>query len=88
MPFGSLWIPVIVSAVVVFVASSILHMALKYHKADVKSLPNEDAVREALRVCPADRVRVAGATGRRTAHRRAVSAPASTTRADVNRSGG
>ncbi len=48
MPFGSLWLPVIVSAVVVFVASSIIHMALKYHKADVKSLPNEDAVREAL----------------------------------------
>jgi hypothetical protein len=48
MPFGSLWLPVIVSAVVVFVASSILHMALKYHKADYKSLPNEDAVREAL----------------------------------------
>ena len=48
MPFGSLWLPVIVSAVVVFVASSMVHMALKYHKADVKSLPNEDAVREAL----------------------------------------
>ena len=48
MPFGSLWIPVIVSAVVVFVASSILHMALKYHQADYKSLPNEGAVREAL----------------------------------------
>ena len=48
MPFGSLWLPVIVSAIVVFVASSILHMALKYHKADVKPLPNEDAVREAL----------------------------------------
>src|SRR5437773_10902269 len=48
MPFGSLWIPVIVSAVVVFVASSILHMAIKYHKADYKALPNEDAVREAI----------------------------------------
>lgn len=48
MPFGSLWLPVIVSAVVVFVASSILHMALKYHKADYKPLPNDDAVREAL----------------------------------------
>jgi len=48
MPFGSLWLPVIVSAVVVFVASSIVHMVLKYHKADMKSLPNEDAVREAL----------------------------------------
>ena len=48
MPIGSLWLPVIVSAVVVFVASSIIHMALKYHKADVKALPNEDAVRDAL----------------------------------------
>ena len=48
MPFGSLWIPVIVSAVFVFVGSSILHMVLKYHRADYKPLPNEDAVREAL----------------------------------------
>jgi hypothetical protein len=48
MPFGSLWIPVVVSAVVVFVISAILHMALKYHRADYKALPNEDAVREAL----------------------------------------
>jgi hypothetical protein len=48
MPFGSLWLPVIVSAIVVFVASSILHMALKYHKADYKRLPNEDTVREAI----------------------------------------
>jgi len=48
MPFGSLWIPVIVSAVVVFMGSSILHMVLKYHRADYKGLPSEDAVREAL----------------------------------------
>ena len=48
MPFGSLWLPVIVSAVVVFVASAILHMALKYHKSDYLPLANEDAVREAL----------------------------------------
>jgi hypothetical protein len=48
MPFGSLWIPVVVSAIVVFVASSIIHMALKYHKFDLKRLPNEDAVREVL----------------------------------------
>jgi hypothetical protein len=48
MPFGSLWVPVIVSAVVVFVASSILHMALKYHKADYRPLPDEDPVRQAL----------------------------------------
>jgi len=48
MPFGSLWLPVTVSAVAVFVASSILHMVLKHHKADYKGLPNEDAVRESL----------------------------------------
>jgi hypothetical protein len=48
MPFGSLWIPVIVSAVVVFMGSSIIHMALKYHRADYKALPNEEGVREAL----------------------------------------
>ena len=48
MPFGSLWIPVVVSAIVVFVGSSILHMVLKYHKADYKSLANEEAVRQAL----------------------------------------
>jgi len=48
MPFGSLWLPVIVSAIAVFIVSSVMHMALKYHKADVKQLPGEDAVREAL----------------------------------------
>ena len=48
MPIGSLWLSVLVSAVVVFLASSIIHMALKYHKADIKPLPNEDAVRDAV----------------------------------------
>ena len=48
MPFGSLWIPVIVSAVAVFIGSSIIHMVLKYHTADMKRLPSEDAVRDVL----------------------------------------
>jgi len=48
MPIGSLWLPVLVSAAVVFFASFILHMVLKYHTADHKPLPNEDAVRDAL----------------------------------------
>lgn len=48
MPFGSLWIPVVVSTVAVFVASSIVHMALRYHRADIKALPDEEAVRDAL----------------------------------------
>jgi hypothetical protein len=48
MPFGSLWMPVLASAAAVFVVSSILHMALRYHRADHKQLPGEDAIREAL----------------------------------------
>jgi len=48
MPIGSLWLPVLVSAVSVFVVSSIVHMALKYHKADMRALPGEEGVREAL----------------------------------------
>ncbi|HZI94610.1 MAG TPA: hypothetical protein VFE84_10235 [Patescibacteria group bacterium] len=48
MPIGSLWLPVVVSAVAVFIASFMIHMMLKYHKADIKSLPNENAVREAI----------------------------------------
>jgi hypothetical protein len=48
MPFLSLWVQVLAASVVVFVISSILHMALTYHRADYKRLPNEDAVRDAL----------------------------------------
>ena len=48
MPFGTLWMPVLASAVAVFVVSSILHMALRYHRADHKQLPGEDTIREAL----------------------------------------
>lgn len=48
MPFGSLWIPVVVSAVVVFILSSLIHMALRYHRADVRPLPDDAAVRTAL----------------------------------------
>lgn len=49
MPFGSLWIPVVVSTVAVFIVSSIIHMLLRYHKLDYKQLPNEDAVAEVFR---------------------------------------
>ena len=49
MSFGSLWIPVVVSAVAVWLVSAVLHMALKYHTADYKGLANEDAVGEVLR---------------------------------------
>lgn len=51
---GSLILPILLSAVLVFVTSSILHMVLKYHASDYTPLPNEEAVRAALRgVAPA-----------------------------------
>lgn len=46
---GSLWLPVIVSAVLVFIASSILHMAVPWHRSDYATMPNEDRAMEALR---------------------------------------
>jgi hypothetical protein len=49
MPFGSLWLPVVVSAVAVWFVSSILHMVLKYHRADYKPLPDEAAIASAVR---------------------------------------
>jgi hypothetical protein len=45
----SLWLPILVSAVAVFVASSLIHMVLPWHKNDFPRLPNEDAVMDALR---------------------------------------
>lgn len=49
MPFGSLWLPGVVSAVAVFLVSSIVHMVLRYHRADYKRLADEDAVAGAVR---------------------------------------
>jgi hypothetical protein len=45
----SLWLPVLLAAVVVFVVSSIIHMALPYHRNDFQAVPKEDAVMDALR---------------------------------------
>jgi len=46
---SALWLPILLSAVIVFVASSIIHMLLPWHKSDYPRLPNEDKVLEALR---------------------------------------
>lgn len=45
----SLWVPILVSAVFVFVASSILHMVTPWHKGDYHTLPDEAKVLEAFR---------------------------------------
>jgi hypothetical protein len=45
----SLLIPIVLSAVIVFIASSVIHMATPWHKHDLKKFPNEDGVMNALR---------------------------------------
>jgi hypothetical protein len=49
VPLMSLWLPILLSAVVVFVASSIIHMVLPYHRSDYTKLPDEEGVMAALR---------------------------------------
>jgi hypothetical protein len=46
---AALWLPIVLSAVIVFVASSIMHMVLPYHRNDYGKLPDEDKVLGALR---------------------------------------
>jgi len=49
-PFYELWLPILVSAIVVHIASSIIHMVLSaWHRNDFDKLANEDRVMEALR---------------------------------------
>jgi len=46
---AELWLPILVSSVFVFVASSIIWMALPIHKKDFRELPNEAAVMSAMK---------------------------------------
>lgn len=49
VPLAALWLPILLSAVIVFIASSIFHMVLPFHKSDYKKLPDEEAARAALK---------------------------------------
>src|SRR6059058_2164050 len=44
-----LWLPILVAAVLVFVASSVIHMASPWHKSDYPKMPRENEVLDALR---------------------------------------
>ncbi len=46
---SALWLPILVSAVAVFVVSSIIHMTPLWHKTDYPRYPQEDRVMDALR---------------------------------------
>ena len=46
----TLWLPIVLSAVLVFVGSTIIHMVIaSWHKDDFLAVPNEDKVMDALR---------------------------------------
>lgn len=49
VPLTSLWLPILVAAVLVFVASWVIHMVLRYHDNDFETLPKQDDVGAALR---------------------------------------
>lgn len=46
---SALWFPILLSSVLVFVASSVIHMVLAWHKDDFAKVPDEDRMRAALR---------------------------------------
>jgi len=46
---SALWLPILLSSVLVFVLSSVIHTVLPWHKSDYPKLPNEDRVMDALR---------------------------------------
>ena len=48
VPITELWLPVVLSAVAVFIVSSLIHMVIGYHKGDFKTLPAEDDVMAVL----------------------------------------
>lgn len=45
----SLWLPILLSAVVVFIISSVFHTVFTHHNSDFKKLPDEDKVMDDLR---------------------------------------
>ena len=47
-PLTALWLPILLSAVFVFVASSLIHMLTKWHNADYRALPDEERFRGAV----------------------------------------
>jgi hypothetical protein len=48
-PLASLWLPILLAAVGVFIASSVIHMATPWHHNDFRAVPDQERVLEALR---------------------------------------
>ena len=45
----TLWLPILLSAVFVFILSSVIHMFLGYHANDLQKVPDEERTLDALR---------------------------------------
>lgn len=50
---ASLWLPILLSAVAVFVVSSLIWTVIQWHNSDWKKLPDEEGARQALKGTPA-----------------------------------
>ncbi len=46
---ASLWLPIVLSSIAIFFASSIIWIVLQYHNADWKKLPDEDVARSTFK---------------------------------------
>jgi len=49
VPLSVLWLPIVLSAVIIFFASFVMHMVLTYHRSDYRQLPDEDKISSTLR---------------------------------------
>ena len=49
VPLTSLLVPIVLSAILVFVVSAIIHMVLPYHRTDYAPVPQQDSVMAAMR---------------------------------------
>ena len=49
IPLTELWLPILLSAVFVFIVSSILHMVIPIHKGDYKKMPGEEKILAEMR---------------------------------------
>jgi hypothetical protein len=57
VPLTSLWLPILLAAVLAHIASSLLHLLVGHHAGDLSPLPQEDALMDAVRsagVSPGD----------------------------------
>lgn len=49
LSLSQLWLPVLLSAVFIFAASSVIHMVVKWHNSEYRPFSNEEAARAAIR---------------------------------------